>query len=260
MGAAAAGIEVSEPLASSRPELPEALAATIWRLGDNELSDPIVGNGAIQIFERMPAASAREQVAAWLTPVLQRRADADFIDSVVVSRGLTVADDGPARLRAAAVEPGTFDSEAPLATWSGGELGTLETRRWLGMMPAAERARLRLASDTSLTRTLSLMSRREILFDLAVASGIDPDASRAELLPVFREQLAVLMTDARAAGDPTAWFNDILGGRRPFRPLPGALAAVLRERSQVTVSEEARSAATREAARTWQAAGGAPRP
>lgn len=257
---AAAGIEVSEPVASSRQDLPEALANTIWRLGDNELSDPVVGNGAVQLFERVPSASARDQIATWLTPVLQRRADAQFIDSVVASRALTVVDDGAARLRAAVIEPGTFASDAPLATWSGGELSTLEARRWLGMMPAAERARLRLVSDTSLTQTLNQMSRREILFDLAVASGVDPAVSREELLPVFREQLAAVMADARAAGDPTVWFHDVLEGRRQFRMLPGALAAVLRERSQLTVSEDARIAATREAARTWQPAGGSPRP
>ena len=260
MGDAAEGIEVSEPLATARQEMPEQLAANIWRLGDNELSDPILGNGAIQLFERVPSASAREQIGTWLTPVLQRRADAQYIDSVVASRALVVADDGAARLRDGSAEPGTFASDAPLASWSGGELSTAEARRWLGMMPAAERARLRLASDTSLTQTLDIMARREIIFDLAVASGIDPYASREELLPVFREQLAMVMADAREAGDPTVWFRDVLEGRRQFRPLPGALAAVLRERTQFTVHEDAREAATREAARSWQPVGRAPRP
>lgn len=260
MGATAAGIVVSEPVASSRQEMPEQVASTIWRLTDNELSDPIVGNGGVQLFERVPAASARDQLAAWLAPVLQRRSDGRFIDSIVTGRGFAVADDGGSRMRAAALEPGTFSSDAPLATWTGGELSPTEVRGWLALMPGPERARLRGISDTTLTQTLGLMARREILFDLAVSAGVDTNAVRDELLPAFREQVAQLVADAQAAGDPTAWFRDVLEGRRQFRSLPGALAMVLRDRTEISVNDEARVAALREAARTWLAPGSAPRP
>jgi hypothetical protein len=255
LGTASSDIEVGDAQATSRSELPEQLANTIWRLYDNELSDPIIGNGGVQIFERIPNAAAREAVIAWLTPVVQRRADAAYIDSIMASRQLTVTDGGAARLRAAGMEPGTFGSEDPLVTWSGGDLSPAEARSWMAMMPAPERARLRLASDTSLGRMLDLMGRREILFELAVGAGVDTNAVRDELVPVFREQLDALVGDARSAGDPTKWFLDILEGRRQFRPLPGALPMLLRDRAQMSVDTDALAAAMREAARTWQARG-----
>lgn len=260
MGDGAAGIEVSAAVANTRQELPEQIAAALWRLGENELSDPIGGEGGIQLFERVPNASAREAVAAWLAPVLQRRADGAYIDSIVASRNLVVAEDGASRMRDAAVEPGRFASDAPLITWTGGELSTTEARTWLALIPAPERARMRLASDTGLAQTLNLMARREILFDLAVANGVDTVAVLAELIPIFRERLTTLMADAQGAGDPTVWFREVLEGRRRFSPLPGALPMVLRDRTEMTVNDEARIAATREAARTWRAPGASPQP
>lgn len=260
MGNAANGIEVSPAEASTRESLDEKLAASIWRLNENELSDPILGAGGIQLFERVPSASARDQIVAWLGPVMQRRADARYIDSIMANRGIAVTDDGSGRVRAAAVEPGLFASDATLATWNGGDLTPSEARGWLAMMPAPERARMRLASDTSLTQTLDRMARREILFELAASSGVDTIAVRDELLPLFREQLRLLVADATAAGDPTVWFRDLLEGRRQFLPLPGTLPMVLRDRTQITVDDAARVTALEEAARLWQAPGTAPTP
>jgi hypothetical protein len=171
----------------------------------------------------------------------------------MTSRNVAIVGDGAARLREAAVEPGRFASDAPLATWTGGELSTTDARSWLAIMPAPERARMRLASDTALTQTLQLMGRREVLFELAVSAGIDPNLAREELLPGVREQLAALAAEAREVGDPTAWMNDVLGGRRQFRPPPGALPSVLRDRVELTVDDAAMQVGLREAARTWQA-------
>ncbi len=260
LGDAAAGIQVSPAEASARQDLQEELAASIWRLGDNELSDPILGAGGIQLFERVPSASAREEIVAWLGPVMQRRDDARYIDSVMATRAITVTGDGPGRVRTAAVEPGTFASDAALVTWTGGELTPSEARGWLAMMPATERARMRLASDTTLTQTLDRMARREILFDLAVSAGVDTTVVRNELLPLFREQLGKLVADAQATADPTTWFRELLAGRRQFLALPGTLSMVLRDRIQITVNEEAREAALAEAALRWAAPGTTPAP
>jgi hypothetical protein len=260
LGDEVSGIVVSEPVANARPELPQQLSAAIWRLNDGEISEPIIGNGGIQIFERVPNATAREAVAAWFTPVLQRRIDTEFIDSVMTSRGLTVVNDGASRLRAAGAEPGVFASDDALVTWSGGELRPGEALAWMALMPAPERARLRLGSDTSLTQMLNQMGRREILFELAVTAGIDTNAVRDELLPVFRERLTLLMSEAQATGDPTVWIQDVIGGRRQFQPLPGALSRFLRDRTTLVADDEARTVATREAARTWTSPGGAATP
>lgn len=260
LGDGARGIVVSAPEARTRQDLDENLAATIWQLRDNEVSDPILGGGGIQLFERVPNAAAREQIAAWLGPVVQRRVDARFIDSIMANRGISIAGDSPERMRAAAIEPGTFGSDATLASWEGGNLTPSEARGWLAMMAAPERARMRLASDTSLTQTIDRMARREILFDLAVSAGVDTLAVREELLPLFREQLRLLVADAQAAGDPTVWFRDVLQGRRQFRSLPGTLPMLLRDRVEITVHDDARVAAVEEAARRWQAPGTAPAP
>ena len=260
LGTGAAGIEVSPAQASTRQDLDEKLAASIWRLNDNELSDPILGAGGIQVFERVPNTAAREQIVAWLGPVIQRRADARYIDSIMATRLITVAGDGATRVREAAIEPGKFASDANLVTWANGDLTPSEARGWLAMMPAPERARMRLASDTSLVQTLDRMARREILFELAASSGVDTIAVRDELLPLFRDQLRLLVADAQAAGDPTVWFRDLLSGRRQFVALPGTLPMVLRDRVEITVDEDARVVAIEEAARVWVAPGTAPTP
>ena len=111
---------------------------------------------------------------------------------------------------------------------------------------------MRLEADTTLTRNLTLMARREILFEVAVEAGIDTIAARDEVLPATRERVAQLLADAQATNDPSVWFRDILEGRREMRVLPGALAKVLRDRTAVTVDNAGRELALREAIRTWQ--------
>lgn len=253
LGASSANIEVSITPAYAHGEIPSAVAEAIWRLQPGEVSMPLAGLGGAQIFERLPAEAVREQLTAWLGPQLQREEDRRYIDSTMAARQLRIPDDAIARLRRAASEPQQLEGDAPLATWQDGELTAARANEWLATMAAPERAQLALESDSALTSVLRLMGRREILFGIATAAGIDASPIRTRLFEDYRTRIDSLLTAARAAASAEAWLGEVLGGRTRFVRFPGALPALLRQRFPVSWDPARMEVALQEAKRTWQA-------
>ena len=76
------------------------------------------------------------------------------------------------------------------------------------------------SGGTSLTETLTLMARREILFDLSVGAGTDTNAVREEVVPVLRERLTTLAADTGGHA-----FTDINDFGEAFRRVQRDLSA-----------------------------------
>lgn len=246
----------------TRRELPQGrLADLAWALQLGEISQVVGSPAGIHILRRVPVADARAGFKEWLAPRLARRADSLWADSLTRARGVAVADDAADRLRAMAVEPFTAGGDAPFATWQGGDLGADEVRSWLGVMPVVERATLPVASDSAANLLITQLAERELVFDVASAGGarVTPAAWEA-LAPQYRQILAAMIEqyrDALTVGDSSTavrqFVSEITSGSLPYRPLPGALGAVLRSDAEITVNQQAIEAIVLSAADRWSA-------
>lgn len=246
----------------TRRELPQGrLADFAWALQPGEISQVVGSPAGIHILRRVPMADARPGLKEWLAPRLARRADSLWADSLTRARGVAVAEDAAERLRAMAIEPFTAGGDAPFATWQGGDLSADEVRSWLGVMPVVERATLPVASDSAANLLITQLAERELVFEVASAGGarVTPAAWEA-LAPQYRQILAAMIEqyrDALTVGDSSAavrtFVSDITSGSLPYRPLPGALGAVLRSDAEIAVNQPAIEAIVQSAADRWNA-------
>ncbi len=255
------GLRVDTPPAFSYDEIPPDLARVIWRLSEGETSRPLAGSGGLQLFERLTASEGRPAMAAWLQPRLQDAADRRFVDSLVTTLNLEVADGAIERLRSAMNEPIAVNGETVLATWDGGDLSPAEARMWLSYLLPAERAQLADASEAALEQVARTMAQREILFSVAMASGVaDSAVLRAEVEAEYAAAIPALWDGAAARTDldgapvgmATSMVMSIVEGGRPYQRLPGTLAGWLRDRFALTFDAQAMDRAGQSATMLWQ--------
>lgn len=245
--------------AIQRSDLPESRFATAaWRLQPGDISGLVTSPAGLHILRRPPIVEARAQFKAWLAPRLARRADSVWVDSLSRAKKLAVAEDGPARLRAGAVEPIVFEGEAPFVTWEGGALAPAQVRRWVTLLPPIERAGLANAADSVAMLFLRELGQREIVYSLVTGGPeLTPRAWEA-LAPQFRSAIATVREEMRptvVSGDLSAaamaYVESVTTGGQRYRPMPGGMAGVLRSRTPVTVDREAISAIVAAALPVW---------
>lgn len=255
--------------ALTRDDLGESrMASAAWRLQPGETTDVITAPNGYHIFRRATVAESRPGVRQWLMPRLAERMDSAWVDSLVAARKLTVASDALARMRALVVEPYSGGGTAPLATWEGGDLAPDEARMWLMVRPSVDRATLPTAPDTALVMLVRQLAQRELAWEEAApgAPRVSPRAWEA-LAPLYRQALAEVTTFYRPVltnGDSlTAVRNymlQVIGGKMPYRPLPGALGWILRRDAEVTINQAAIEALVNAAADKWRPDTTAPAP
>jgi PPIC-type peptidyl-prolyl cis-trans isomerase-like protein len=244
---------------ATRAEIPASIAAAVWSLQPGGISPVLKSTAGFHIFRRATRDESREALRRWLQPELGQRAERRFTDSVVRSQQVRLAPDAPARVRAMAREPVTASGEAPLASWTGGELRPARVRDAVMMLSPVERVTLSDASDSATKVFVNELVQREILFALAVPGGGVTTRARAALASAYRAALdsvkAVLPTLGGTA-DPavaaTTLVDSVVGMARHFRPLPGGLAAVLRSRYPVVLDTTALGVLLRASFTSWQ--------
>lgn len=261
--------EVSEDSASkarngflpafSREELPQQIAQPTWDLKPGEIS-PILGSGlGAHIVRRVQRAESREALKAWLAPRFSRRIDSMYIDSLTRANGLAVAADAAVRLRAMSPEPMLPTDGAPMVTWRGGALTPAEVRQQLGMMSPIDRANLAIASDSGAAALLREFGQRKMIQPFASPNGVPSAEARTALTPQYKNGLdsakarIQLFSNGKPVGDAAgAYIDAILTQQIYYRPMPGALVAVLRQRYPAKVNEAALKAVLQKAQRDWQ--------
>lgn len=240
-------------------DLPESRFATVaWQLQPGEISGIVTSPAGIHVLRRPPLSEARAQFKAWLAPRLARRADSVWVDSLSNARQLLVGASSGPRLREMAREPHAIASDAPFATWQDGALTPAELRRWITLLPPADRVGLSNAADSVTSLFLREVAQREMAYRQIVPDGgLTPSAWEA-LAPQFRQAIAVVREEARpvlANGDPStaaaAWVTSVTTGGQRYRPLPSGLAGVLRNRQQVAVNHAAMASIIAAALPVW---------
>ena len=148
-------------------------------------------------------------------------------------------------------------SKKKLATFKGGELTVAEFMRWIQALPPQYATQLRQADDTMLTQFAKVLSQNVLLLRQADSAKIQvtPDewnklagGYRAQVDTLEREMgldTAALFDSTVAAGDRNKvaamkvdqYFERLVTGRSRLRPLPSALATLLRDQSSYRVYE-----------------------
>ncbi len=227
--------------AVTKDNLPEGLQSTAWALEPGEVSQMLPSRIGLHILRRATAAEAREGLRAWLVPRFGLQADSKYVDSVALARKLTIAKDGPDRARAMAPEPLLASDGAAIATWEGGALTPAQLRVWIAMLGPVERVALSGAADSTTFMFIRETALREMLLGMIAPAGPNTPEARSALLPVYRTMLDSVLSDMKefSGMDPGAAASAITEGlvksQRRYRPLPGALPAILRSRIPATV-------------------------
>ena len=237
----------------------EGFATRLWALSPGEVSRPVVSKAGVHIVRRTTLVEGRPGFKQFLRPALTRTADSAWVDSLSRAKVLTIDPDAVSRLRELAVEPYSGGGDEPYATWQGGELTADETRMWLSVLPVVERVSLPVAPDSALTLFIEQLSERDMVAEQATGTvRVTPRAWEA-LAPQFRDALASVREqyrDGLVIGDSTTalrnFLTEVSTGQRPYRPLPGALAGLLRRNASVELNQKAIDAVVLAATRQWQ--------
>ena len=234
--------------AVTQRELPQGpFAEGAWGLDAGAVSRIAPSQAGGHIIRRGTQAESREALKAWLAPRLAARSDSLWVDSLMSARQVSIAEDHIDRVRELAVEPLTGGGDAPYATWEGGEVDASETRMWVSMLPAIERAMLQIAPDSAITLFISELAERDIVATIALGEGA-PTPPRAwdALAPQFSQVMQAIVDSYReplggADGNASvrSFLERAVSGELPYRPLPGALGAALRSEQTITLDQDA---------------------
>ena len=219
----------------------------------------------IHIVRRPPLAEARDRLTQYAESLATRQADARYLDSLTAAAGLAVSGQAVPSLRAFFADPSDrSNGTVALVTWTGGELPLADVVRWIDLLPPRGYLDLRGASDLALEAFVKELAQQELMLTQARAAGIDvTPAERARLEAGYRRNLAgavamlevsqgAVLPEGSGAQRVAALLEGLTSDRERWRPLPGALGAVLRERGGYRL-HQAGIAAALEAARSARA-------
>lgn len=231
----------------------------VWALTPGSTSRLLISRSGVHFVRRTTLVEGRPGFKQFLRPALTRIADSIWVDSLTNAKSLTLASDVIARMRELGKEPFSGGGDAPFATWQGGELSADETRMWLSVLPVVERVALPSAPDSALTLFVEQLAERDIVAEQASPGQLVTARAWEALAPQYREAITTLTEqyrDVLIEGDSTTALRNFIvaisTGQRPYRPLPGALAGILRRDAAVETNQKAIDAIVLAASREWR--------
>jgi hypothetical protein len=203
------------------------------------------------LIRRPPLGEVRGRIDDYLLERAGAALDSTFMDSLAEASDIELKSDAPATMRAAlgATEEARR-SEQAIASYEGGELTVQQFLRWVRALPPQYLQQLKSADDSTLLRFGRVLTQNTLLLREAEAAGIRPTELEWKTMERrYLSQLDTLKTEMGLTGadltDSTVsaaerqkvaglkmeqYFDNLIAGKTTLRPLPSALASLLRER------------------------------
>ena len=210
------------------------------------------------IIKRPDQDAARERLTAYLAQSAGTRLDSIYMDSLALTRKIKVARGAAAAMREAGEDPDAARrSNKTLVNFKGGELTVGEFMRWVRALPPQYAAQLKQADDSMLTQFAKILTQNVLLLRQADSAkiGVTPEEWKG-LQARYRSQIDTLRAemglDDSTLGDSSVavaerskvaalkveeYFDRLAGGKARLRPLPSALATLLRDRSSYRIHD-----------------------
>jgi PPIC-type PPIASE domain len=243
---------------SPRGKFVTAFDSAGWALAPGGMSGVVETPFGYHIIKRPAQEAARERLAAYLAQAAGTRLDSIYMDSLAIIRQIKVARGAPAAMRRAGEDPEPArHSNKTLVSYKGGDLTLGEFMRWVQALPPQYLAQLKQADDSMLTQFAKILTQNVLLLEQADSAkvyvtseewqglesryqahldtlrgemGLD-DASLADsgAADTERKKLAALKVEQ--------YFDRLMEGKTRLRPLPSALAMVLRDRYEYRIND-----------------------
>ena len=243
---------------SPRGKFVTAFDSAGWSLAPGGMSGIVETPFGYHIIKRPNQDAVRDRLTAHLAQSAGTRLDSIYMDSLALTRQIKVARGAPAIMRGAGEDPeAARRSNKTLVSYKGGELTLGEFMRWVQALPPQYMAQLKQADDSMLTQFAKILTQNVLLLEQADSAKVQitPDEWKG-LEARYRANLDTLrgemglddatLGDSGSAGGERKkvaalkveqYFDRLMEGKTRLRPLPSALAMVLRERFNYRIND-----------------------
>jgi hypothetical protein len=243
---------------SPRGRFVPAFDSAGWSLAPGATSGVVETPFGYHIIKRPSIDAVRERLTTYLAQSAGSRLDSIYMDSLATQNQIHIEKDAASSMRGAAENADKARrSNKKLTTFKGGELTVSEFMRWIQALPPQYFTQLRQADDSTLTQFAKVLTQNLLLLrqadsakihitpaewtDLATNYHSQVDTLRAEMgldtTALWDSTVAHADRDKVAALKVDQYFERLVSGKSRLRPLPSAMATLLRDRSTYQVNE-----------------------